>query len=524
VEGDTFHYLSFYFFIEHSAMMLKSIVMSEDDYASFFRPAVLDSLRQVLKYYSLDNASQIIYNGENDVAKLIGSNSDDGLRGDMFTDGIFRNKLFIVVEKEDTPFNTGYSNQRREPTERPVWLTEEEKPMGLYPAFSGVKVNVSVVASFNSSKLADHYVRRINRLRDNQMADMAFSATVHLGVNNSIIACMQDIHALILKNEPTTPEFGLWFNKYCRVPFTTISNVAGKNKRLVVPQRLDYIGIQFSDAEIQRARRGSSSKFEAEFKYSFYFNEFTNWEFFYPLDVYQDEIPEKWIPIPNEQFTRPFNVRTAPEVAWGLSNQTTRQTEAPYFLKLPKHDPWVMARMPFVQPIIQARLAVEDVEGQELVNIFDIPGFKWSEQVKAYMLRRHKVAFTQYATPFLIWVYSNDLRILPTQLSMDETGSVTLSRKPTMKNVHHIVVTLDYSIRDYTDDFWDDLSKNPQDLNLLPAIFPWYHWNKLPQPWLNHINQIRKDIDKGLGLPGDNPTRYMMNLGLNSYVLVEDKR
>ena len=506
-------------------MMLKSMVMSEDDYASFFRPAVLDSLRQVLKYYGLDNASQIIYNGENDVTKLIGSNSDDGLRGDMFTDGTFRNKLYIVVEKEDTPFNTGYSNQRREPTERPVWLTDDEEPMGLYPAFSGVKVNVSVVASFNSSKLADHYVRRINRLRDNQVSDMAFSAIVHLGVNNGILACMQDIHALILKNEPTTPDFGTWFNKYCQVPFTTISNVAGKNKRLVVPQRLDYIGIQWEGAEIQRARKGSTiGKYEVEMKYYFYFNEFTNWEFFYPLDVYQDEIPAKWIPIPNEQFTRPFNVRVAPEVAWGLSNQITRQQEAPYFMKLPKHDPWVMKRVPFVQPIIQARLAVENIENQELVNIFDIPGFKWNEQVKAYMLRRHKVAFTQFSTPFLIWVYSNNLRILPTQLSMDETGSVRLSRLPTMKNVHHIVVTLDYSIRDYTDDFWDDLRKNPQDLSLLPAIFPWYRWDLLPEPWLANIPKIRKDIDKGLGLPGDNPTRYMMNLGLNAYVLIEDKR
>jgi hypothetical protein len=185
-----------------------------------------------------------------------------------------------------------------------------------------------------------------------------------------------------------------------------------------------------------------------------------------------------------------------------------------------------MPKQDWVQPILQARLAVDNVETQELVNIFEIPGFKWNEQVKQYILRRRQWAFSQFHTPFLVYVYSNDIRVLPSQLVMDEKGSVTLTRPPTMQNTYRIVVTLDYAIRDYTKEFWDDLAANPQDLNLLPAIFTWYDWSKLPQPWLEDIDRIRKEIDKGRGLPALEFNNYMMNLSLQAHrmTLVEDLR
>lgn len=511
--------------------MLKSTVMSEDDYKSFLRPAIYDSLKAVLKYYGLENASQIYYNGENEIAKLVGSNANDGLRGDMYTDGVFRNKIYIVPEIQQTDFNNGNANQRRQPTERPVWMNDDDHTpaMALYPGFSGVKIEVTVAATFNSSKLAEHYVRRINRLQSNQVTDMAFDATVHMGLNPCLLELFSDVHGLLKKNDPTTLDFGDWFSKFCKVPFTTIMNVAGKHKRLVVPICLTNIGIQFTEPLIARARKGDTSgTFTAEFKYSFYFNEFTHWEIEYPLNVWQDQIPAKWISAPNAAFKRPYAIRVAPETAWINQGVETRAAQAPYYLKLPDHDPWTMPKQSWVQPIVQARLALQDLPTQQLGNIFEIPGFKWNEQVKNYILRRREWAFTQFFTPFVIWVYSDNIRVLPTQLSMDETGMITLNRAPTMQNTYRIVVTLDYAIRDYTNTFWDDLVKNKDDINLLPAIFTWYDWASLPQPWLEDIPRIRREIDKGRGLPFDGTgiNRYMMDLGLQAHrlLLVEDLR
>lgn len=524
MEGDPFHY--WYLLITYGLyLMLKSTVPSEEDYKNFLRPAVYDSLRQVLKFYGLETASQIYYNGENEIAKLVGSNATDRMGTDEYTDGVFRNKIFIVPEFNDSPFNTGYSNQRREPTERAVWMNDDKIPMALFPGFTGNKIDVTVVGAFNSERVAKDWVKRINRLQSQQMVDMNFSATVHLGVNPSVLELFSHVYDLLKKNDPTQPEFGDWFSKYCKAPFTTISNVAGNHKRLVVPMRLDNIGISFTEATVAQAKKATQyGKYQVEFRYSFYFQYFTHWEIEYPLNVYQDEIDQAWIPRVQDKFKEPFNIRVNPETAFVKAFSNNRKKQMPYFLKLPDHDPWVMPREEWVQPLIQARLQVADVDDQELLNIFDIPGFKWNPKVKEYMLRRREWVFSQFNTPFLVWIYSDGVRVLPSQLRMDENGGVWLNRKPNMKNTYRCVVTLDYAIRDYTQEFWTDLENNEDDHVLLPAIFNWYKWDLLPKPWTNYVPQIRRDINLGRGLPANQFNNYMMDLGLNAYLLLEDVR
>jgi hypothetical protein len=139
------------------------------------------------------------------------------------------------------------------------------------------------------------------------------------------------------------------------------------------------------------------------------------------------------------------------------------------------------------------------------------------------MLRRKEYAFSHHQTPFLVLVYSGNILIDPKQLIMDELGNVTLTREPTMKNTHRVVVVLDYAIRDYSDNFWNDLYEHEEYLEFLPAIFPWYRWDRLARPWLDHIDEICKGIDLGTGYRGLGAGRYMMNLGLKAYNLLEYK-
>lgn len=501
-------------------MILKTSVPSEEDYRSFVRPAVLDSLRQMLKFYGLESTAQIYYNGHDEVAKLIGANATDKYRSDIFTDGVMRNKLFVVAEFEPHEFNSGNANQRREMTERAVWMDTQEKPMIIYPGFTGSVVRVGVIAGFNSDKLAKQFVRRINYQQSQQITDMNFSATVHLGLNPAIVELIHHIHGLWKKNDPTTPELGEWFSARCRAPFTTISNAAGKHQRLVTPMKLSNIGIMFAEPTVAQSRKADiMGKWEVQLNYSFFFPEFTHWELEYPLNVYQDEIDQKWIPRPQKQHTDRFEVKVAPEMAFIQPFTEVRDQQAPYFLRLPEHDPWAMRKQAWVQPIIQARLKLQDVESQVLCNIFEIPGFKWNEQIKRYMLRRHKTITYQFFSPFLVQVFSDDMAVSPEQIVMDENGVVTLTRPPTMQNTYRIVITLDYAIRDYLPSFWEDLEAHPEDWALMPAIFVWYRWDKLPRPWGHHVYQILKEIDKGRGLPGWNFNNYMMELGLQAHRL-----
>lgn len=494
--------------------MLKTFVEAGEIYRNFTRPAIYDSIKSMLKFYGLDSTAEIYFNGDNEIAKLVGSNSSDKSRTDIYTDGLFRNKIFIVGNVEPSEFNSGYANSRRENTERPVWWDEA---LGIMctPAFEGRKVSVEVNAHFNSRNLADNFRNKINRLQANQIADMQFNANVHLPMEIGILAFLEEVHGLLVKNDPTVEQdTGLWFAERCRAPMTTVTNVAGNNAEIVVPMRVQELSIQFEEPQIRKAQKANIvGQWEVGLTYYFYFQEFVGWEMEYPLNIYQDEINEKWIPRQNEQYEAGFTPKQSVELA--LANQLTpynRSSHSPYFLCLPKHDLFRKELVIYTSPIFQARLAVENVGTQALAKFTDIPGIEWNEVVLRYIKRRHAKAFNHHDTPFLFSVYSNEIPVLPSQLIMDEEGEVTLTRHPTIENTYRLMLDVDYAIRDYSQDFWDDLINHPEDWAILPGIFPWYDW----EDWDKYFPKCIDDIDIG----GDYIPKWnhlMMWMGLIAY-------
>lgn len=504
--------------------MLKTFIESEEDYNSFFRPAILDSLRATLRFYNLQSAAQIYYNGESEVARLVGSGSTDGDRAARFTDGIFRNKVFVTTEVEPHEFNSGFSNQRRMSTELPVWSDDAELPLILTPSFEGREVKVNVVANFNSRINAQQFVNRINRLQSNQAVAFNFSATVHMVMNPGIVDFFKTVHAMLLKANPEFMKLEEWFEKGCQMPMTIISNEANNHRRNVFPMRLDNIGIYFEEPRVRLSRKGDVlGRYEVELTYKFFFQEFIGWELDFPLMVYQEEIPAIYVPRVQAKYKENFNRRVAPEVAFARDiGFPDRAIQSPYYVKLPEHDPWACPAMPWLQPVIQARLQVLQEPVQILCNIFnDLPDYKWNDKVKAYMCRRHEWAFWPSQTPFPVQVYCGDQRISPRELSMDDKGTVMLLRAPDLKKTYRIVVLLDWAIRDYSDAFWSDLREHRDEWSLVESIFPGYDWNQFEGDWVNYLYEVRRDIAKGYGVPQRVFNTYMMNAGINAFNLIE---
>lgn len=477
--------------------MLKTFVKADEVYRNFTRPAIYDSLKSMLKYYGIDSAAEIYFNGQNEVAKLVGSNSTDGPRTDIFTDGVFRNKIFIVAEVERTAFNSGYGNSRRSLTERPVW---QHPDLGILiaPVFEGRKIRVEVDIHSTDKPTADSYVNQISYQQSQQIADQSFSAYVHMPVNVGILAFLEHVHELLVKNDPTVEQdTATWFGGLCKAPMTTATNVAGNNAEILVPMRRDDIGIQFEDPQIRLAQKSSQfGKYEVSLAYYFYWQEFMGWEIEYPLNIYQDEINEIYIPRINPEYERGFTNRSNVELTFGnVLTPYNRSEHSPYFLCLPNHDLFRREQRRWMIPTIQARLTVEDTSEQELANFLDIPQVEWTPVVKAYILRRHEKAFNHHDVPFLFSVYSEELRVEPTQLSMDGAGSTRLLRSPTMQNTYRLMLDVDTAIQDYSQDFWDDLMKHPEDWGILPGIFPWYDWTD----WDKKFPQCIIDIGFGDG-------------------------
>lgn len=476
--------------------MLHTFIPAAETYRNSTRPGIYDSLKRVLRFYSLESTAQIFFNGENEIAKLVGSNATDKPRTGIYTDGMFRNKLYITAEVDPHPFNSGYSSSHRSYSERSVFRNDEV-PFVLMPVFEGREINVEITMHFNSRQKAEEAVNSIRFQQTKQMADFMFSAHIHLPVNTPIIQLMEWVHNKLKENDPKTPDIGDWMDKYSSSPLCMVSNAAGNNPIIVVPMRLDGIGIQFKDPTVKKAMKAQlTGSYEVTIPYMFYWQEFTGWELEYPLNVYQEQIPEEFIPRVQETFVQQWNKRISPEMAMGQQlNTYSRLNQTPFYMKLPEHDPWTMPGRRWITPMIQARLAVEDKPVQEFGNMFDLKEFQWNDLVKRYMIHRGNKTFLDHYTPFLIECYSNDLRVDPTQLRLDDKGMVSLSRAPTMKNTYRLLATLDYAIKDLNDDFWQDLWDNPEFIWILPGIWPQYPWNIDPNNPRDSINDRGKIID-----------------------------
>lgn len=514
--------------------MLKTNIAAAEKYRNALRPAILDSVREVLNFYGVESAAQIYLNGENETAKLIGTDADSGLRGDLYTDGVFRNKVFVVAETQQHDFNSVQTNNRTTITEQPVWHHTPTKTM-LVPVFESRVVNVELNSHFTSRAAADQFVDRINYQRSQQMVDFNFSATIHLPVNHGIVAFFEHLHTLLTDTGGTVDDLGTWFGKFCRTPFTMITNVAGKEPLLAVPMKLNNIGIQFQEPRVRLAQKGEIlGKYEVGFAYSFYYQVFSGWDLEYPLEVNQKEIDAIYIPAIRPNHSQYFDQRVAPETAMGRQiSSNNQQIQTPYYLRLPAHDQWAPPFRRWMTPLIQARVEVQNLPQQLLFNLNDLNGeVQWQPDMIRYIKRRYAKAFSHHDTPFLFTVWSGDLPVLPEQLEMDENQNITFYRHPTMENTHHFVLNFDYAIQDYSQDFWDDLKQHPEDWSILPPLFPWYPWDQwdekdkcgnvinpqFPPSWVPHLPDIIKDIDMGDGNgQGKDFNRYENILDIIAY-------
>lgn len=477
--------------------MLKTTIEALENYDSFLRPAIYDSLLAVLDFYGLRSASNIYFNGESDVVKLIGNSATDGHTADRYTDGTFRNKIFIKADVQRSDF----WNLRRELVEMPVFLNAE-LPLIMTPSFEGKEITVEVVARFNTEAAAKQFRNRINRQRENQVVDFNFSPTVHMVVNEGLYDFIKIIHGMLVKNDPTTPVFQEWFDRYKQFNFHKITNVKGNLPQMVVPLKPNGIGISFTDMFVTKVSKGENyGQFNVEFSYQFYFNEFLGWDLEFPLNVYQEQIPEGYIPRPQPAHTQYSGVPAGPEItSMRLSDPPTGYVQSPYFLRLPSHDPFPVPYTWWVQPVVVVRTSLKDLPEQVLGSVFDLEEFKWRPKAIDYIKRRHEHAFLHHETPFLFQVFAGNEKVNPEHLRMEPDGQIVLLTRPNLKLTYRVVVNIDYAIRDYTQELWNDIGWEDDRWAIIRTIFSWVDFNKFPKPWIHNVPAICKAIDLGYGL------------------------
>lgn len=481
-------------------------------YRSFTQPTIYDSISAVLKHFDLQGSMNIYYRGESEITKLVGANFGDNPADSLYTNGTFRNKVYVDATVNPSPFNVGYHNQGRMRTEAYFWLDELTK-FGISPVFEGRQVVVEMMTHFTSRQKAQEFVNRMNNVRSRDLTMFTFSPTAHLPVNDGIIGLIKNIHDLLVKNQLRTDSVMDYITAMQKQPFTIMSNLVGAHKTLAFPIMVRDVVIEFEDAEIRQAQKAEIfGQYEVNLTYTFFHNEFTGWNIDYPLNIHQDRIDDQWIPNKGGRYdtSNPYVTNANPEYQAGaIFTDNDRSTQAPFYLSLPAYDSWESPNYFKLMPVIKVQLSVEPTTGEQLLcNIFDIPRFVWNDCAKNYIIRRKEQAFKLHFTPFVFEVYADDLQVLPSQCRLDELGNVYITRSATNERMHHLLISYDLDAFNYDNSVWDDIRNNPTSGCVIRNLFPWFPWDTLPPDW---TDDVPRNLPLGIKPVWNN---YEMYLGL----------
>lgn len=458
--------------------MIKVKIPAYESYRNGVRPAVFTSLRQMLEYMDIGTNHKIYFNGEAEVSKLLGGEYNDKRGADTGTDYGFDNKIFVELERDAGEYNDDLDGLTGDGTVPPVWVCPITGAR-ITPKFNTKKLRVTVNHYYKDRTTAQ---RNWNNIRAKTLGirhQSLFECETHYPLIYAPMECYKAIFdRLITAGQlPADKDFIDWmFENTCNSSPAIIRNIVGNNPAFVFKQRIAEVGINMENPSNAYVNKGSYiGKYEVSWSYWFYWSEHTEWIFEYPMQIYQQPMPLKFIP---ENFTQNrydyasnrFYESAVAQRVWDYA-----KNQDPFYHVLPDMDDYRPPVVSWVSNQLQVMVGMEDVENQVILNITDIQGFDWNPTVLHYLLKYHDKVTTRHKNPLQIHVWSDDTQVLEEQVILDANGDLRLTRKPRMASIYRVTMAFDYALRRYDEDAIADITT---DIDfgkwIITILFPQY--------------------------------------------------
>lgn len=482
--------------------MFKVKIPSFETYKTGLRPAVLASLEQTLKYCDIDLNHLIFFNNEAEVSKLLGGEYNDKRGSDVNTDLGYDNKIFVELEREMAGYNDELDGNTTDDTVPPVWV-EPITGSSITPKYSTRRFNVTVNKYFKDRVTAERFYASLRSKTLSVHQNTEFAVETHYPITYPMMQCYKEIFDRLIaaKQLPEDKDFIDWMMENSTVPSGILRNVIGNNPVFVFKQCIDEIGIHIENPNMAHVNAGNYiGKYEVSFRYWFFWSEHTEWINRYPIQVYQQPMPEEYIPDVFEKNLEDYPVRRFFESAAAQAVFDYAKDKESKYICLPRQDNWRPPPEYWINPQLQVVVNMEDVDNQVIINIKDIHGFDWNQKVIDYIMKYRQKVTKRHANPMQFKVYSDDLQVLESQIELHENGDLVLTRKPTMASIYRVTFNFDFALRLYDEECIEDFLNDPEYTEwIIGILFPQYPW---PGGWGNGIDDwwdIHNSIDIGDG-------------------------
>lgn len=483
--------------------MLRARIPSYESYRIGVRPAILTSLKQMLQYMDIDFNHKIFFNGEAEVSKLLGGEYNDRRGSDLGTDVGYSDKIFVELDSSLAGYNDELDNLTGNSMNPPLWL-DRITGTSITPKFNTRKYTLTINKYFKDRVTAERFYTNIRSKTLGTHNNSLFALETHFPITYDIMNLLIDVYERLVNAGVVKVDYDTWLMENSLTPSGFISNLIGENRCFVFKQRLEGMKVVMENPNLAKVTKGTYiGKYEVSFDYWFFFSEHKEWEIKYPIQIYQQVMPEEWIPEIFEENeldtpTRMFYEAAASNRVFGYMSKQT-----PYYHVLPSQDNWRPDPEPWMNPQLQVLISVEDVDNQVLLNIKNINGFTWDPTVLHYIMK-YRTKVTRDATnPMQFKVYSDDTIVAEEQILLLENGDLVLTRKPTMSAIYRVTFNFDYALRQYNEECVEDILQDPDYGKwIIEILFPEYEfdpdhgWNG-KWDWVD----IHNDIEVGDGDP-----------------------
>lgn len=487
--------------------MLSVRIPSNETYRIGTRPAVLASLEKMLEYFNINVDQKIFFNGESEVSKLLGGDKDGKRGSDLGVDLGYDNKLFIELERTESGYNDELDAYSRNDSNPPLWFEPNTKA-SIVPKFITRRFAVTVNAFFKDRVTAERYLTNIRKGVLSPHQNTLFNLDTHFPLTEPQLRCYYEIFLRLQKAGivANDKDFIDWMEDNSQVPIAILRNAAFNAPVFVFKQQIADVGVNVENPNMALVNQGSYiGKFEVSFRYWFFWSEMTEWIFNFPIQVYQQPMPNEYVPDVfsnnKEEFVaRRFYESAAAAKIWDYNKQM-----APFYHVFPSQDNWRPDPQYWVSPQLQVLVNVENIANQVLINLKDINGFTWNSTVIDYLIKYRTKVTRRHKCPLNIAVWSDDgvnaIKVLEEQIVLEENGDLILTRLPRMANCYRMVFSFDYALRQYDEECILDFLDDPEFCKwIIGILFPAFD---MPDDWgtggWSDWEEVYNNIDVGDG-------------------------
>lgn len=412
---------------------------------SFVRPSILCVLKDVKRTLCLNPDIYMQISQDDGIKKKV--NNLGELRGNN------NNKeewLYVEWEEESIDSKT-LSTLPINPEYKPIW---EDKDIHancrvMYQARRlNIKCKYRTISKSSALSVANLF--RIMTSNDNHTHKHNLEYFYHIG--HTVSDLLKEISHL--KNLREAEEDKLTLEEYLkstmdiRVDLAHTHDGNGNKSEIICRERQNgVIGFFSNDVyNVTPEYDDEYNQYSIDFDYSILYDKPISILSKFPILIYNSIIDEKF-----REVDRPDDVH--PHADYGRSLYyaynavTPRKTLKPLanfdFLRIPKDDNPILPKPPrFITRLFSVIVVVDDNDKHELFNLDDIPGIKFKDDVKDFIISEGEYVGTLLNSIFYIELYEDFNKISTNKIIVDENGNLRTTEEMNIKKTYRVMFNI----------------------------------------------------------------------------------